>query len=362
MIPNLLYAKAIGITSGIIVRRVGADAWTAELIGFIISLIFVLIMVYLGNKFPEETMLQYSEKFFGKFGAKILAGVLAIYFAVAFTVSANVLTLHVKEYLLPETPFIMLCIVYTVLCAYGAILGIEVCIRFAFFGFIMMTLINITMVLGTFQDFRLSNLQPFLDKGIAENLKASIYTFTDTSMAILTIGLIFTTLDNKKKSMLITAGAMVVGIISVIIWPIFETGVMGADVMKQFVIVCMQQVRCAQLTTYLPRYELIMVSFFVWGLFIQSAVMLYCSAFSIKHVTGVKKEWKIIAALIIPLILITNYLGYDHNDYIHFLSTWWTEISAILSVGIPLLLLIGYWVNKTFLKKNKNKNKKISVQ
>lgn len=355
MIPSILFGKAIGITAGVIVRKIGADVWTAMSIGFIFGTIMTLLMVYVCSKFPYKTIVEYAEDIFGKWVGKLIALVLAVYFAYSYAVSANVITLHLKEYFLPETPFIVLCLIYTVLCMYGVRAGAEVVIRFSSFGFLMLWLINITMILGTIGDFRFMNLQPILDRGLKANIFNSIYAFCDLAMVILAIGMIYPMINKKDKVMSVTLGAMIVASISVLIWPFFEVAVLGSDVMKQFVVVCMQQVRSAQLTRYLPRYELIMVSFFVWSMFVQSVVMFWSSVYSIKRISGLKDDRKIVWIITPFLILLTNRLGRDHNDYINFLAFPWAQISAALGIGLPVIFFLQYLLKtgerKAFLSK-----------
>lgn len=359
MIPSILFGKAIGITAGVIVRKIGGDVWIATTIGFIIGTIFAMLMVYIGSKFPENDISEYSEIVFGKLFGKAIALILAIYFAIAYAVSANVILLHVKEYFLPETPYIVLSAVYTLLCTYGVVCGAEVVIRFSFFGFFMLWGINITMILGTISDFDISNLQPLFDKGAAANFMNSIYTFSDTAMIILAIGMVYPMIHKKKKIGAITLGAMIVSIISVVIWPFFEVAVLGTDVMKQFVVVCMQQVRSAQLTRYLPRYELIMVTFFVWSVFVQSVVMFWSSDVIIKKFLGMKKD-RIIVLLLTPVLTwLTNYLGKDHNDYINFLDFPWSQISAALSVGLPIMFLSALFIKSRFKRRTKSVHSKL---
>jgi spore germination protein KB len=359
MIPNLIFGKAIGITVGVIVRRIGSDVWTSMTIGFAISMIFLVIAVYISSKFPDKTMIRFSEELFGKWIGKLLAVIFAVYFAFAYAVSANVMLMHLKEYFLPQTPFLVLSLIYALLCAYGVILGPEVVIRFSFFGFIMLWGINITMLFGTVQDFSFINLQPIFDRGIQANIFNSFYVFGDTAMVILSIGMAYPMLNKKRKVMPITIGAMVVAFTSVIIWPIFEVGVLGADVMKQFVVVCMQQVRSAQLTRYLPRYELIMTSFFVWSVYVQSVLMFYSSQYAIKESFKLKKDRRIVYVLTPILILITNQMGKDHNNYINFLAGPWTLASTAMGAGLPTLFLLALLVKKKYKKSAKNKKKEV---
>jgi type III secretory pathway component EscS len=66
MIPNLLFGKAIGITAGVMVRKLGADTWISMTIGFMIGIIIMLLMVYLCSKFPGKTIIEFSEELLGK--------------------------------------------------------------------------------------------------------------------------------------------------------------------------------------------------------------------------------------------------------------------------------------------------------
>ena len=304
----MIFGKAIGITAGVVVRKMGADAWTSMAIGFVMGTLLMLLMVYICSRFPNKTVLEFSEILLGKYISKLLGIILALYFIMSFGASANVMTMHLKEYFLTSTPFLVLCILYIILCMYGTFLGIEVVARFALVGFIMSLLINLAMVTGTLEDVRPINLFPLMDMGLIQNIKGSMYVFGDISMAVLAVGFLYPLLNNKKSSFKITFWAMLSGTMMVIIWPMFETMVLGPGLMKQYVVVCMQQIRCAQLTKYLPRYELIMVSFFTFGVFVQSVCMFYCASYCIKQVTKIKTNWIIILPLTLILLPVTYFI------------------------------------------------------
>ena len=124
LIPNIIYCKAIGITSGVMIRASGIDAWISMLIGFLIAIVAVLLMVYLGSKFPDKTMIEYSQVLLGKWAGKSIGLLLSAFFIVAFALSADVLVLHLKEYFLVDTPTILICATYVLLCMYGVPFGV----------------------------------------------------------------------------------------------------------------------------------------------------------------------------------------------------------------------------------------------
>lgn len=354
MIPNLFFGKAIGITVGVMVRKLGADTWLSMAIGFIIGIITMMLMVYLCSRFPDKTVVEFSGELLGKWLGKGVGVLLTLFFIMAYGASANVMTLHLSEYFLPQTPFSIICILYTMLCMYGIFLGVEVVVRFSLIGFIMSILINITMLTGTTTELRPIDLLPLMDKGLLTDIADSFYIFGDISLAILAVGFFYPMLDKKKKVFRITFWASFTGAIMIIVWPIFETMVLGPDLMKQYVVVCMQQIRCAQLTKYLPRYELIMVSFFTFGVLVQSVAMFYCAKHSIKQITGIKKEYIIILPLTVVLVLVTYFMAKDNNNYINFLSFPYSQICFALSTGLPAILFI------TALLRGRLKKKSIS--
>jgi spore germination protein KB len=338
MIPNLVFGKAIGVTAGIIVRRISGDVWTATVIGFATGIIIMLLMAFLCSRFPDKTIIRFSEELLGKWVGRGIGVILALFFILAYGASAGTMILHLSEFFLPETPFIIICLIYTLLCMYGVFLGIEVSVRFSAVGFAMLVLISIAMITGTLTYISLNNLLPVFDQGLWANLNGSLYIFGDTAMAILTVGFIFPLLAKKDKAISLTFWAMLAGTLMVIIWPIYEVMVLGPEFMKDYVVVCMQQIRCAQLTRYLPRYELLMVSFFVFSMFVQSGAMFYCSKYAIKQVTNIKKDWSIILPLTPVMVASVYFMSRDHNNYILFLAYPYTQICIALSVGLPLLL------------------------
>lgn len=339
LIPTLVFCKAVGITAGVMARKIGADTWLSMMIGFVVGTVIILLMTYLCSRFPDKTVIQFSEELMGKLPGRIIGCLLALFFIMVYGASANVMTLHLVEYFLPETPFFMVCMFWTLLCMYGAFLGIEVVLRYALLSFIMTVLVCISMIAGTIKDVKLINILPLMDYGIWKDISSSIYIFGDIAFAVLTVGFLFPMLNKKKRVFSLTLWTMVVTAGLVVMWPFFETTVMGTELMKQYVVVCMQQIRCAQLTKYLPRYELIMVSFFVFSVFIQSAVLFHCAKHCIKQVTGLKKDWIIIVPLTVILILVTYFMAVDHNNYINFLSFPYSQICAAVSIGLPLILL-----------------------
>ncbi|MGE5404424.1 MAG: GerAB/ArcD/ProY family transporter [Candidatus Saccharibacteria bacterium] len=341
IIPSILFDKAIGITTGVMVRRLGADTWVSMTIGFILGILVVLLMTYLCSKFGDKTIIELSEELLGKWFSVAVTVLLTVYFILSFGVSANVMTMHISQYFLPETPFILICILWIVICMYAVYLGIEVTARFSLISFLMVVLITVTMVTGTMQDIKPINLLPLMDKGLMADITGSVYIFSDIAMAVFAVALLYPLLNSTKKVFGITFWAMVTGAVLTILWPLFETMVLGPGLMANYCVVCMQQIRCAQLTRYMPRYELIMVSFFVFVVLIQSVIMFFGAEHCIQRLVGARKSFLLLIPLTILMVLVTYFMGVDHIRYVNFIAFPYSQICLGLSLGLPLILLVA---------------------
>lgn len=352
VIINILWDKSIGATSSVMARAIGQDTWISMSMGFAAGALIMTAMAYIGSRYPEKTIVQYSEELLGKAAGIVIGLMLALFFIIAFAVCANVLIIHASAYFLPETPYIVLCLVFTLLCMYAVYVGIEVIARYAFLGLVSILLMNFLMMWGGLEDFRLVHLMPLMDKGLIADVGASIYIFGDLALAILAAGFLYPLLDSKKKSLSLSFWSIIAGGVLVIVWPLWETAVLGAGVMEQYVFCCMEQARATELTRYFPRFELIMVSLFTAGCVVQSATMAYCAKVAITETTGIKKNGYVVIALLVVLVGVTYLIGVDNNYYSNFLAYPWAQICAVLSIGLPSFLLLAIFI-KTKLEDNK---------
>ena len=60
----------------------GTDAWFIIILGGLVSLVFINIIIALGNRFPGRTLPEYIEKILGKFFGKIIIIAYIVYFII----------------------------------------------------------------------------------------------------------------------------------------------------------------------------------------------------------------------------------------------------------------------------------------
>ncbi|MDF2627830.1 MAG: spore gernimation protein [Symbiobacteriaceae bacterium] len=338
---SLIFGKAIGFTNGGLARTVGRDAWASMTVALLTGMLLLPAIVWLARR-GGGPLIAYIKRLLGRWLGGLVLLLFAVYFGFAFATSANTMTLHISDYLMTETPFAVFVVGYTLLVTYGVYLGLEVAARLSVLGLIMTGLLTISMMAGSFDKFNYTQMLPMFDHGVLPVLAASSIAHTDVAMvAAAALALLPHSVGPPGRWNRLCWWGLGTGGILVLVWSIFETAVLGPDVVAQYLIACMQMARAAELSIYLHRYEMIMVVLFAYGVVTQSVVTLYCAVTLTEGALPwrVPRGWLILgwAALTVPLQFL---LGNDRDRYGIFLETVWPAASIALAYGLPLFLCL----------------------
>lgn len=339
VLGNLVFGKAIGFTSQALARAVGRDAWIAMLLAFLLGFPLMAAIVWLANRFGDETPAQYLPRLAGRWMGGLALLVLALYFLGSYVTSALTIVLHINDYLMTETPLIIFVVLYTLLVVFAVHLGIEVAGRLAVLGLAMTILLDLLVIAGAIDHFDYTRLLPVLEDGPGPSLLASLIAHTDVSMAVAGAFVLLPLTGRPQRWLRLSWIGLGVGTLITSMWPLFEVAVLSHEVTAQYLISCMQLARAAELSIWLHRYELLMVIFFVYGVLTQSIVCLYCAteltAAALPFKLG--RPWLILICAVLTMPLQT-YLGYDRDLYGLVLMYVWPAIALPVGYGVPLLM------------------------
>jgi len=277
----------------------------------------------------------------GKWLGKLVPILVFVFFLAAFGPIMITFVYHLQEYFLPEAPIYLFIVAALVVSALGCYYGLEVMARMALVGLFFILLLNVLIVLGSFEELDIRNLLPVLEYGMPKTLLASLHYDTDWALATLSTALILPMVKDTKKQGL---RAGVIGILAtgllVIIWPILEGAVLSSEVTSQYTVACMKLARNAHIGDFLQRYEMVMIAFFSISSLIQVMMCLYGSSLAAAKLLGLQNVRYTIAPVAIVLGLFGNWVVMDHFRAIRFLEYQWPWIALPIAVGLPLLLLV----------------------
>jgi spore germination protein KB len=342
LVMTLIYAKAIGLTQGIMAREVYGDTWLSTIFATFQGMAIMALTVYLIKRRPDKNILQQADLIFGKWVGRGLGLVMFLFFLGAFSTVSIVFVYHLMDYFLPEAPTWVFFAIGLSVCLYGLFLGLEVIARAAFLGVLSMILFNILVIFGSFRQMDIQELHPLFQSGLLKTLWASRHNDTDWVMATLMVSLLLPQVNERKEwGKAATVGILLAGII-IVLWPILEVTVLTPEMTAQYIVSCMQLARSVEIGVFMQRYEMIMVAMFIVPLFVQLMMCLYCATKGLSHSFGDMKWMKL---LYVPVALISGVFSYwivdDHMRAVDYLTDIWPFISLSFGFGLPLLLLIG---------------------
>jgi spore germination protein KB len=354
LVINMVYAKAIGVTQGILAREVGADMWIATILATMQGIVMIVIIARVLQKKPNMDFISYAQFLLGKWFGKLVALVILVFFLLTFGPVMVTFVYHLKDYFLPEAPTFLFVLVGLIVGAFGCYYGLEVMGRMAFVGVFSIFCLNILLLLGSFNEFDIQNLRPVLDSGISKTLWASRQHGTDWAMATFMACIILPTVKEPNKWGRSGYMGLLFGGLMVLMWPILEAGVLSAPVTAEYIIACMQMARSAHIGLFIHRYEMIMVAFFATSALIQVMMCLYCSAHAMSKIVGIKDYRK----MILPVCILLGGFGYwlvlDHIRAMEFTEKYWPMMAMPFAFGLPFLL----WLLGALLKKKGANNRR----
>lgn len=346
LVMNIIYAKAIGITQGIIAREVTGDMWLSTLISMLQGMAAAWLTARVIQMDSQSTIIDLAAKLAGKWVGKLVAAVLLLFFTGAFATVLVTFTYHLMDYFLPEAPVILFVAAAIAVGLFGAFHGIEVMGRMAFVGVFSILILNILVMMGSVPEFDVRNLLPVMDSGLVKTVWASRHFDTDWALATMMLAITLPLVKKPQRWGRVSAVSILFAGLSVAIWPVLETGVLSAEATGEYIVACMQLARSAHIGLFLHRYEMIMIAFFATSSLIQVMMCLYCASLCASKIVSAKDY----RPMLIPTALLLGGSGYwivsDHLRAMIFTADYWPLFSVPVAIVIPLIIGACGWLLK----------------
>lgn len=350
----IMWPATINYGSGILAREVGRDMWISGIISIFTILIFVIINIYTGQNFPGKTVIEYSQKLLGRILGRVLGLVLTIYFFLVASSSASMYIHHLSDFLLPQTPFLVVSTLHVAVICYLVWKGPEVIARTSVFAFGAAIIFYLLVFMASLPEIDINRVTPFFDSGVVHVFKASIKSDTFVSPSQMLIAMLLPMMSNQNRAFSTAATGLLIGGFFFIFYFVVELMVMGPQVVALARIASMDFVRSIQITEYLHRFESFMVALWYWSIMTQAGVMTFCSLEAFMQTTGIKKKSPFIVIVYgLIMIIVTYYIGHDKVLFLNLRENVWHYISLPVDFGLTLLLFLALVLRKTLASAKK---------
>jgi spore germination protein KB len=137
--------------------------WLAVLVGFIITLLFVLLYLQIALKFPGKNLVQINDIVFGPYVGKLFSASYIYFFFEYMIHYMYFFNSFWITYIMPETPRIAFLVMLVFVSGMAVRSGIEVIARCSFTFVVLVTLSLMTVTILLIPDMKPSNLLPLFE-------------------------------------------------------------------------------------------------------------------------------------------------------------------------------------------------------
>lgn len=325
--------------------------WVSGIISLLTTLPFMFIIVYVGQSFPGKTIIQYIPDLLGKIPGKLLGFVLCAYFFIVSTNSVSMYIHHLTDFLLPQTPFLVVTVLHVLIISFFIWKGPEVIARTGVIGFALSLVFYLLVFLASVSEINLDRILPVFDSGVIPVLASSIKADSFVGVLPILVTMILPMVSNQKKVLSSAVSGLFIGSFLFIFYFVSELMVMGPNVVALMRIASMDFVRSIQITQYLHRFESFMVALWYWSILVQAAILSSCSIQAFMQTTGMKKKTPVLIIIYgIAMATLTYLLAYNRVLFLHIRENIWQYFAIPIQYGLPILVLLALMVRKIAAK------------
>lgn len=321
------------------------DMWLQLILSLPIMLLISVPVYFLWKKYPNQSIIQYSQVIAGKAG-KII-GALYVWFFLHFTMIilyqyGNFVTTAV----MPETPLLFFVITMVLFSVYAARNGLEVICRLSelLTPVIMISIIIIALLLTKDMDFK--TLTPVLEKGWGPVFHGAIDTGVRTG-EILGLAMILPYLNDtqKVKRVFLFSTTLIVIFFLLITFSVQTT--MGVELAKNQEFPFYSAVRLIDIGDFIERIEAIHMGVWLLGGLIKAAFFFYLSVLGLSQLFSLKDYTPIVlptGLLLIPFTALSFESSVEMREFTSYKIS--TPYFTFFILIVPSILLLISMIRK----------------
>lgn len=313
------------------------DVWISILIGGLISMLTGYIIVKLSQRFPGQTIYQFSGKIIGKPLGAILGILVAVYFLCIASYEIRSVQEVTSFFLLEGTPDWVIVAVFVWIALYLCRGGINAIASLCRLIVPISWTIFIGVSLLSFSIFDLDNLRPVLGEGMGpvwKGIKPTILTFTAGEAMLFVVAF----MDKPKKAVKVIIAGTCITTCFYILAVVVTIGALSVDGVVTRTWPFLDLVRSYEVYYLVfERFESLLLVIWIMQIFCTFCISLYAAALGISQILHVSLHNCLLA--ILPIIYVVSRLPRNISALFAFgtgLGNW----MMILFMLLPLPLLI----------------------
>ena len=328
------------------------DAWASSIVMYLGTVVLLLVIVGLAVKFPDKTIVEYSDILLGTVLGKLISFLILWMFLHMAATEARIYGELINIAFLVNTPVVLIQAGMVTLAALTVYLGIEVVGRMADFVVPWFVVFIFFSLLIPIIDIQPENFGPILARGISPIISSSL-TPIAIAIQILTVAMILPRANEPNKGIKTTLAAISLASLMVMLVSIIVIAVVGPELGANAVFPFLFAIRNIETGEILERIEVFTVLAWGLGIYVTLSVYLYCGAKGISQWLNLESY----RPLVFPMAVIWTALSIHSYDTVYQLKSFLApEIIfpyAMAVIAVPYGFLWGGYIYKKIFSSSK---------
>ncbi|WP_205520125.1 GerAB/ArcD/ProY family transporter [Virgibacillus doumboii] len=339
LIYPTIIATAILLVPAITGKVARQDMWMSPIWASAAGFLAAFIAIQLNKRFPEQTIIKYSETIAGKFIGKVVGLIFIFFLAHTCGVVLREYGAFVKGNFLSTTPMIVIIGSMALVCALAVRGGLEVIARSAqVFVPVVIVLFFLVLLLLT-PELDPANMLPVFENGLTPSLRGAVVP-AGWFLEFFLISFMLPFLRSRKKALKWSVLTVVAVMLTMVITNLVTMFVFGA-LTDRFTYPVMEAARYISIAEFIQHMESVVMAIWVGGIFVKISVFFYAT------VLGTAQWLKLsdYRPIVFPLGFIVTIMGYwsaaNLQELEKFLSETFPFYALVFLAVIPLILLVA---------------------
>jgi spore germination protein KB len=332
-----IVASAILVLPGITAKYAQNDLWLSPVLASSVGFITLVIAYRLHERFPNQSLIQYSERIVGRIAGKAIGLVFLLFYLHTNGMILRQYTDFISVSFLPRTPMVVIASTLILTVAYSVRSGIESVVRSSFICTAIF-LITSFLFLLLLPDMDFKNLLPVMEHGVVPSLRGAFVPQSWFGEFFL-ISFLLPFVTNAKEGLkwgLRSVFAAMIGLTYINLMILFLFG----EQVSEMLYPVLTASRYISIGGFMENFESVLMAVWILGNFVKISMFYYAVSIGLAQwlrLTDLKP-------IVIPIGILTVLCSYwSFPNFQHasdFLKLAFPIYGTIVQTAIPSLLLL----------------------
>jgi spore germination protein KB len=346
MITNTIMATIVLFIPALLARGAGHDAWVTVVFVFFPTLPFGYAVMFLGLRFPNQNLVQYSIELLGPWIGRVVALVFVAFLLYLSAVVVREFGEFLTTAVMTSTPLVVFDTLLVLLAAYGVYLGVEVIARVTELIFPISLAVGLAIFLMALPEMDFYQLQPVMAHPFPSIFKTSVVL-----LAFMVEGMVFLMFIpnmNKKKQAALWLPPVVSLLLFVSLFIVVGGAIalMGGRETARLVFPAYELAKTVHLGGFIERIESLVVGVWVTTVGLKLMVVFYGAVAALAETCSLKDYRPLVLPAGVLLVALSILIFPDAVAIRRFLDHTWPPMSLTVTLGIVILLWVVALVRK----------------